>query len=316
MTSFWSVVVTLITLGSIGAFAYLLWVCATNRMGKPEGESMGHEFDGIEELNSDLPKWWTYMFVVTILFGLGYLVLFPGLGNFSGVLNWTSANKQITSLEESRAAVANTNGMVQYDQEVSDANAKFAPIFEAFAAQPVAELAYNEEAIKIGKRLFLQNCSQCHGSDAGGTTGFPNLNDDKWNWGGSPEKIKETIMHGRVAAMAAWGDVLGDEGVDAVVEYVLSLSGRRGLDVKLVELGKSKFGLCAACHGPDGTGNEMFGAPDLTDQTWLYGGSRLAIEESVRNGRAGVMPAWDPILGEDKVHVLSAYVFRLSNPNK
>ena len=317
MTSFWSVIVTLITLGSIAAFAVLLWWCARDKMGKEEGESMGHSFDGIEELNNGLPKWWTIMFVVTILFGLGYLALFPGLGNFPGLLNWTSANKQITSLAESKEAVANPKGMVQYDREVQKANEKYAPLFEAFAQQPVHQLAYNQDAIKIGKRLFLQNCSQCHGSDAKGTTGFPNLTDSDWLWGGSPEAIKHTLMEGRIAAMPSWEAALGgDEGVEAMVEYVASLSGRRGLDVKKVEIGKSKFVLCAACHGMDGKGNNAFGAPNLTDQNWLYGGSKLAIEASIRKGRNGVMPAWKDRLGEDKVHVLTAYIYRLSHPEQ
>ncbi|MCM2681188.1 cytochrome-c oxidase, cbb3-type subunit III [Echinimonas agarilytica] len=316
MNSFWSVAVTLITIGSIAAFTFLLYWCSKDKMGKEEGESMGHSFDGIEELNNGLPKWWTYMFYMTIVFALGYLVLYPGLGNYEGVLGWKSANKNVQSIAESKAAAAAEVGIVQYDVEVRAADAKYAPIFEAFADIPVEELAYNEDAVKIGRRLFLQNCSQCHGSDAGGTTGFPNLTDDKWLWGGTPEDIKHTLLEGRVAAMPAWEETLGDDGVKAVIEYVLSLSGRRGLDVKLVEQGKQKFVLCAACHGPDGTGNKVFGAPDLTDQTWLYGGSRRAIEDTIRNGRAGVMPAWKERLGEDKVHVLTSYIYRLSHPNQ
>ena len=312
MTSFWSVIVTLITLGSIGAFAFLLWWCARDKMGKEEGESMGHSFDGIEELNNGLPKWWTIMFVVTIVISLGYLFLYPGLGNYSGYLNWTSANKTVTSLQESRAATENATGMVQYDREVAAANEKYAPLFEAFSKEPIETLANNEDAIKIGNRLFLQNCSQCHGSDAGGTTGFPNLTDNDWLWGGEPAEIKHSILEGRNAAMPAWESILGDDGVNAMVEYVLSLSGRRGLDVKLVEQGKSKFVLCAACHGPEGQGIQALGAPNLTDQTWLYGGSRLAIETSIRHGRNGVMPLWKDRLGEDKVHVLTAYIYHLS----
>lgn len=316
MTSFWSVVVTLITLGSIAAFAFLLWWCAKDKMGKEEGESMGHNFDGIEELNHGLPKWWTIMFVVTIVFGLGYLALFPGLGNYPGLLNWTSANQKILSLEESRQASAESKGLVQYDQEVKKAEQKYAPIFEAFSKEPIENLAYNEDAFKIGRRLFLQNCSQCHGSDAKGTEGFPNLTDQDWLWGGSPAQIKETILNGRISSgMIAWEAALGgDAGVEAVVEYVASLSGRRGLDVKKVEQGKAKFAICMSCHGTDGKGNHALGAPNLTDQVWLYGGSKRAIEASIRYGRSGVMPPWKERLGEDQVHVLTAYVYRLSNP--
>ena len=247
-------------------------------------------------------------------------MLYPGLGNFEGLLGWKSSNQGILNLSESKASVINAkeSGMlVQYDREVAAADAKYGPIFEAYAAQSIETLAGDEEALKVGQRLFLQNCSQCHGSDARGTTGFPDLTDKDWLYGGSPETIKASIMHGRKAnGMMAWSAALGGEqGVKEVAAFVISLSGRE-VDATAAEAGKAKFAMCAACHGAEGKGSaEMgipLGAPNLTDNVWLYGGSPRAVETSIANGRAGVMPAWDKILGEQKVHVISAYVYSLS----
>jgi len=313
MTSLWSIIVTAITLFSIFGCALLLFWTAKDKMGKEEGESMGHEFDGIEEMNNPLPTWWSIMFGLTIVFGLGYLLLFPGLGNFEGYLGWKSSNQGILNLSESKQAFSEDSHLVQYDMEVKDADKQFAPIFAAYAKQPIDELAHDAEALKVGQRLFQQNCSQCHGSDARGGKGFPNLADNDWLWGGSPEAIKTTILNGRNGVMTPWEQVLGDQGVDEVVEYVLSLSGRRGLNPQMVEAGKGRFMICAACHNADGTGNQLLGAPNLTDKIWLYGGSRKVIEQTVRHGRNGVMPAWKDILGEEKSHVLAAYVYSLSN---
>ena len=324
MTEFWHWWIILLTsISLIGCF-WIITVNLKNYAGVPEGESMGHEFDGIEELNNPLPKWWTYMFYFILVWAIGYLILMPGMGNWEGLLGWKSSNQGIVSIEESRAlsAKAIDEGLlVQFDQEVKHADEVYGPVFQAFAAKPIAELAYDDEAYKVGQRLFLQNCALCHGSDARGSTGFPNLTDNDWLYGGTPEKIKETLMHGRVAAgMAAWGPALGGEqGVKEVAQYVLKLAGRKVND-KMAEAGKAKFALCAACHGANGKGgvlnNLASGAPNLTDNIWLYGGSRRAVEESIRNGRAGVMPAWKDVLGEDKVHVISSYVYRISHPKK
>lgn len=313
MTSLWSIIVTVITLLSIlGSGLLLLWNLK-DKMGKEDGESMGHEFDGIEEMNNPLPTWWSIMFALTIVFGLGYLILFPGLGNFEGILGWRSSNQGILNIAESKQAFESDTYMVKYDLEVKAADAEYAPIFAAYAAKPIEELAKDTEALKVGQRLFQQNCAQCHGSDAKGSKGFPNLTDKDWLWGGSPQDIKTTLLQGRNGVMTPWEQVLGDQGVDEVVEYVLSLSGRRGLDPMKVEAGKGRFVICAACHNADGTGNKMLGAPNLTDNIWLYGGSRKVIEQTVRHGRNGVMPAWKEILGEEKNHVLAAYVYSLSN---
>ena len=280
----------------------------------------GHEFDGIEELNNPLPKWWSTFFLITIIWGFAYLLMYPGLGNFKGLFGWTSSNQDVVSLEDSRAQAehAKANGLiVEYDMEVKQADAKFGPIFDALAAKSIEELAKDEEALKIGQRLFIQNCAQCHGSDARGTTGFPNLADKDWLYGGTPEDIKHSLVHGRVAqGMIGWETMLGgDQGVKDVAAYVLSLSGREA-KAGDVEAGKAKFAMCAACHGADGQGSVelgiALGAPRLNDNIWLYGGSERAVQDSIRYGRAGVMPAWIDILGEQKIHVITAYVYSLS----
>ncbi|RDV24129.1 cytochrome-c oxidase, cbb3-type subunit III [Alteromonas aestuariivivens] len=316
MSMFWTIWISVITLGSIiGCFFLLRW-CLSNFTGVTEGESMGHEFDGIEEINNPLPKWWTILFYICIVWGFLYLALYPGLGAFQGFLGWKSSNQGITTLEESRDArvQAKEAGMlVQYDRELDMAAEKFDPIFAAYAAVPVEELARDPEAVKVGQRLFLQNCSQCHGSDARGQNGgFPNLTDNDWLYGGSGAKIVETLTLGRKAAMPAWFDAMGEQGIKETVAYVLSLSGRE-VDADLASSGKTRFAACAACHGMDGKGNQALGAPNLTDEIWLYGGSERAVTETLTYGRNGVMPSFKNTLGDDKIHVVAAYVYSLSN---
>lgn len=314
MSSFWSIWISVITLGSIlGCFLLLRW-CLKNKTGVKEGDDMHHEFDGIIEMNNQLPRWWTIMFYVVIVWGLLYFLLYPGLGNFQGLLGWKSSNQDIRSLEESRIAMQKdleSGALNEYARQVQFADEKFGPIFDAYAKQDIPTLAKDEEGLKVGQRLFIQNCAQCHGSDARGQRGFPNLTDHDWLYGGSPEQIKTTLLNGRVGAMPAWKDSLGEQGVKEVVAYALSLSGRK-VDAALAEAGQAKFAVCAACHGMDGKGNILMGAPDLTDNIWLYGGSEQAVTETVMNGRNGVMPAWKDILGEEKVHVISAYIYSLS----
>jgi cytochrome c oxidase cbb3-type subunit 3 len=325
MSSFWSIWITVLTLGTLVGCYLLLNYCLKNFAGVEEGEPTGHVFDGIEELNNPLPKWWSTFFLLTIIWGFGYLLLYPGLGNFQGLLGWKSSNQGILNLSESKASIANAKAaglLVQYDREVIAATEKYGPIFDAYAEREILDLATANDdeatsARKVGQRLYLQNCSQCHGSDARGATGFPNLADKDWLYGGSPEMIKATLIHGRKAnGMIAWSAALGGEqGVKEVTAYVLSLSGRE-VDTKAAEVGKVKFAMCAACHGSEGKGSDAMGlalgAPNLTDNIWLYGGSQRAVEMSIANGRAGVMPAWDKILGEQKIHVISAYVYSLS----
>ncbi|NMM41781.1 cytochrome-c oxidase, cbb3-type subunit III [Pseudoalteromonas arctica] len=318
MTSFWSIWVIVLTLSCLFIlFGLLVWNLK-NYAGVKEGESCGHVYDGIEELNNPLPKWWTYMFFATFAWSVYYLAAFPGLGNWEGLGKWTSSNQGVTSLAESKQAVekAHADGrFVKLDAEYRAADERFGPIFAAFAKQNIETLATDEKALEIGQRLFAQNCSQCHGSDARGAQGFPNLSDKDWLYGGTPDKIKETILHGRIAAMPPWGAALGEQGVKEMTAHVLSLSGRT-VNQKDATAGATKFAMCAACHGADGKGsvahNLPFGAPDLTDNIWLYGGSQRAVEETIINGRAGVMPAWKDILGEEKIHLLTAYVYSLS----
>lgn len=314
MSSFWSAWITIITLGTLfGLMALLAWNMR-NFTGVEEGESMGHAFDGIEELNHGLPKWWTIMYWILFAWGFFYLAWYPGLGNWPGLSNWTSSNQGILTIEESRqlAEQARAEGKnVQYDREMVRADENFGPIFQQYASLPIEEIAQNKEAVAIGQRLFLQNCAQCHGSDAGGSPGFPNLKNKDFSWGGSSQEIFTTIMKGRNAAMPGWLDALGEQGVTEVATYVLSLSGR-DVDRDVARAGEQQFAICAACHGQNGKGLAALGAPDLTNNIWLYGGSQKAVEETIRNGRNGVMPAWEHILGEDKVKVLAGYILSLN----
>ncbi len=322
MTTFWSLWITIITLGTIAGVAAILYWCAKDKMGVEEGEDMGHEYDGIRELNNPLPKWWLYMFIATILFGLLYLALYPGLGNFKGLLGWQSSDQTVTSVSDSKQSMelAKQNKAInQYVRELTQADSFFGETFKTLAYSPdgqqllpISQIAQNQDALKVGQRLFLQNCAQCHGSDARGQAGFPNLADHAWLYGGEAQAIKTTIMQGRQGVMPAWSDSLGVEGLQEVTSYVLSLSGRK-VNAKEAAAGKQRFVVCAACHGTDGKGNPAFGAPDLTDNIWLYGGSRQAIQDTIAYGRQGVMPAWGDILGEDKVQLISSYVWSLTN---
>ncbi len=286
-------IITIVLINLLGCLWLLWWTRKRPDDHVAEGESMGHSFDGIEELNNPLPHWWLNLFYFTIAFAFIYLTLYPGWGDGKGVLGWTSTN--------------------QWSTEVEKANNRYDRIFEEYASVPVAELAKNPEAVKIGQRLFGNNCALCHGSDARGNVGYPNLTDSDWLYGGTPEKIVETITGGRNAMMPALGAALGGEqGIKDVAAYVLSLSGRQGSGDAAA--GKAKFDMvCAACHGPEGKGNQMLGSANLTDNVWLYGGTEKTIIETITNGRQGKMPVFKDTLGEQKIHVLAAYVYSLSN---
>ncbi len=295
MSSFWSWFVAILTVGNILACYWLIkWASKPQPGEAATGDVTGHKWDeNLEEYNNPLPRWWLWMFYATIIFSLVYLVLYPGLGNYQGYLGWSSTG--------------------QYQKEMAQAKAKYDPIFAAFANRPIEELAGDPAALKVGERLFLNYCATCHGSTASGAPGFPDLTDNEWLWGSDPQAIKTTILDGRTGAMPAWGDALGAEGVDKVTEYVLSLGGRQH-DAGKAAAGKEIFQtMCAACHGADGKGNPALGAPNLTDDIWLYGGSPGTIRQSIANGRNGHMPAHRDFLGENKVHVLAAYVYSLSN---
>ncbi len=295
MSNFWSWYIIALTT----VFLILVtWLLLATRKGQKTDETTqttGHAYDGIEELDNPLPRWWFMLFVATIIYSIIYLILYPGMGKFPGVLGWTQVG--------------------QYEREVERAEAQFAPIFAKYTKLSIAEVAKDEEANRIGQRLFATNCSVCHGSDARGAFGFPNLTDNDWIWGGEPEQIMDTLLKGRQAAMPAWLAVIGEEGVRNTAGYVRHLSGleSEGIDI---ESGKQVFSTtCATCHGPDGKGNSLLGAPDLTDDVWLYGSSMLQVQHSIRAGRNGNMPA-QAHLGEDKLHMLAAYVYSLSLKDK
>jgi cytochrome c oxidase cbb3-type subunit III len=293
-SDFWSVYVAVITVASIVACGIFLKMLSGKRVAGSSVETMGHVWDGdLEEYNNPLPKWWMWLFYITVVFALVYLVLYPGLGSYAGVYKWSSQG--------------------QWDGEQKKAAERFGPIFDKYAAMDLQQVAADPAAREIGQRLYLNYCSQCHASDAQGSRGFPNLTDGDWLYGGEPQTIKTTILEGRNGMMPALGSVIGQEGTKDVAHYVLSLAGLTHDGLRATK-GKEIFGQsCAACHGAEGKGNPALGAPNLTDRTWLYGAGETTIVETVSKGRNGHMPAWKDFLGDAKVHVLAAYVWSLSN---
>jgi cytochrome c oxidase cbb3-type subunit 3 len=296
MTTFWSIWVTVITLGTIFGCTWLLLSTRKSQTSDVETDrTMGHSFDGIEEYDNPLPKWWFYLFLSTIVFSLGYLALYPGLGNFKGLLGWTSTN--------------------QWEAEVAEADALYGPIYAQYGKTTVPELAKVDDAMKLGQRLFANNCAVCHGSAARGQVGFPNLTDNDWLYGGSPEAILHTLNNGRMGVMPAKGVMpnMTDTQVDQVVNYVLSFSDR-AKDPASVEAGKAVFMQgCAACHGADGKGMQAVGAPNLTDNVWLYGSTFDWIRQTVVNGLQNEMPSQSGRLSQDQIQILAAYVYSMSN---
>ena len=293
LTTFWHVWVSAIVIGSMIACGLLLTLTFKNQKHNEEtDQTTGHSFDGIDELDNPLPKWWMYFFWSTIIFGVVYIFIY-GVGDWTGFGKWSSIG--------------------QWEKEVAQAEEKYAPYYAELNKLSVEELATNKNALATGQRIFASNCALCHGSTATGALGFPNLTDTDWLYGGTADAIKHTITNGRNGAMPANGlkpDMTASERSD-IAAHVLSLSGRTGAGD--ASKGSALYAqACAACHTADGTGNQMVGAPNLTDNIWLYGGSEKQIEFTIENGRAGVMPAWKDILGEDKVHVLSGYVYSLS----
>ena len=300
LSTFWQVWIAAIVLGSMIGCGLLIMYTSKGQRNEETDQTTGHAYDGIEELDNPLPRWWVFMFWGTIVFGFGYLSAY-GLGNYDGWLTVTVDDKEVTW--------TSTN---QWKAEVQAFDKEIAPLYAEYRATDIAELAKNEDALQTGQRLFKSNCSVCHGTAAKGAQGFPNLTDNDWLYGGKPENIKQTIMYGRQGAMPAWGPVLGDEGVAEMAQYVRSLSGLEH-SAEAAEKAAPKFQqLCMACHGADGKGNQLVGAPNLTDDIWLYGGATKQIEFTLKHGRNGKMPAQSEILGEDKVHVLSAYIYSLS----
>ncbi len=298
---FWDYYIVVITLLSIAGCGLLLWSQSRYRVkaladGSPAAGhgTTGHVWDeDLTELNTPMPRWWMWLFYLTIVFALVYLALYPGLGSYAGRFGWKSAGA--------------------YQAELKQAEADYGPLFDKYAKQDLKAVAADPQAHAIGERLFLTYCAQCHGSDARGNKGFPNLTDGDWLYGGDPAMIKTTIMHGRNGQMPPMAAALGsDKDVENVAHYVRSLSDLTTDPIK-VAFGKPKFAVCAACHGADGHGNQALGAPNLSDKVWLYGGSADTIMETIRKGRTSTMPAFDAFLGEPKVHLLAAYVWSLSN---
>jgi cytochrome c oxidase cbb3-type subunit 3 len=293
-SGFWSVYISIITVVSIIACGVLLQMMTTRKVSGSQVETTGHSWDeDLVEYNNPLPRWWIWLFWITIVFSLVYLVLYPGLGAFTGTYQWTSTK--------------------QHDDEVKLANSQSAPVYDKYAKADLKQLAADPAAMAIGQKLFLNNCAQCHSSDARGGKGYPNLSDTHWIWGGEPETIKETIANGRKAIMPPWGAVLGDDGVKDMAHYVLSLNGST-FDSLRAARGKEKFGsVCAACHGPEGKGNPAIGAENLNSVVLLHGADEPALIETISKGRIDAMPPQKELLGDAKVHILAAYVWSLAN---
>ena len=293
-SGFWSIYITVITLVGLVGCGVFLWIQGYAK--HQPGKTMGHSWDEtLEEYNNPLPRWWSWMFYITVVFALVYLAFYPGLGSYQGIIGWTSVG--------------------QWQEEQDYAKAQYAPIYEKYAKMDLQAVAVDPAAQEVGKNLYMTYCVQCHGSDAKGSPGYPNLTDLAWLWGGTPEAIKTSISQGRQGVMPAYGgqpDVIGGEvGAREVAHYVRSLSKLKH-DTELAGKGKNRFErACAACHKSDGTGLETLGAPNLTDRTWLYGSREQVIVEGIINGRTNKMPAWQNFLGEAKVHLLTAYIISL-----
>jgi len=297
-SGFWDLYIAVISVVSIVACALFLKSQSIRKapaeaQAGPEQATTGHTWDeDLAEYNNPLPRWWSWLFYITIVFSIVYLVLYPGLGSWQGTLGWSQVG--------------------QLEQEIAAAEKQFGPIYEKFAAREVQELAASPQALAAGQKLFLNNCAQCHASDGGGSRGFPNLADMDWLWGGSPEAIKTSITDGRTGMMPAWRQALGEQGVKDVAHYVMSLSGMANDSIRTAR-GKEAFDRnCVACHGAQGKGNPAMGAPDLADKVWLHGSSEERIIETISKGRVDQMPAHKEKLSGAQIHLLTSYVYSLS----
>jgi cytochrome c oxidase cbb3-type subunit III len=301
MSNSWSWYVIAMTVLVVVGSALLLWRTSGKRPGDAAQET-GHVWDGdLREYDKPLPRWWINLFYLTIVFLVLYLVVYPGLGNFAGTQQWSSRR--------------------QHDVDRAATDAKLAATFRAYDGQPIEQLAANPSALALGRSLFASHCAACHGSLGQGAPGYPNLTDDIWQWGGTSAEVLQTVLHGRTAAMPPWGQVLeqmgGRHAVDAVAIYVQTLSDpqdRAANAPVAANAARLYMAVCAACHGPQGKGNPQIGAPDLTDSNWLYDGRRATIRAGIRQGRAGVMPAHLPLLGETRARLAAAYAWSLSHP--
>lgn len=296
MTAFWHWYVAALTLVFIAVTVWLF--VSTGKAKVPTGqnehgeETTGHVWDeDLAELNNPMPRWWLWLFYISVIFALAYLVLYPGLGTYKGRLGWTSTE--------------------QYEEEMAYANEVFESRFAQLADQPLDALALNTEAVQVGRNLFAHNCSTCHGSDARGAEGYPNLTDDHWIWGGQADQVWHSIYYGRQAAMPGFGASLTEQDVTRVATYVQQLAGL-DVDMTMAAQGKKQFDLiCAACHGVNGLGNPLLGAPNLTRGIYTYGGSLDDIRHTITNGRNGVMPAQRQLLGETRAKLVAAYILSM-----
>jgi cytochrome c oxidase cbb3-type subunit 3 len=293
-SDFWNYYVIILTLLSVigcGVFLYFLSRHKIKQGASPD--TTGHVWDeNLQEYNNPLPRWWMMLFYITIIFSIAYLLLYPGLGRSTGALGWSSTQQHVSELEK--------------------AAKEYGPIYAKYAAMSLDDITKDPAGLAIGQRLFLNNCAQCHGSDGRGAKGFPNLADHDWLWGSSPEAIKISVLEGRQGVMPPMGAALGSpEAVENVAHYVLSLSGSAHEATKAAA-GKPLFAACAACHGAEGKGNIAMGAPNLTDKVWLVSGTVAGVTKTINEGRNGVMPGWKEFLGEEKSHIVSAYVLSLS----
>ena len=295
MPAFWA---WFVAVGTIVFVIWCVWLVSWSAKQGPQGKEdedlVGHKWDGdLEEWNNPAPRWWLYLYFITILWGAAYLVMYPGLGITGGLLSWSQEG--------------------QYDAEMQAAEERYAPIYERFAGMEFQALAEDPDALALGRSLFASYCTTCHGSDARGGPGYPNLTDDNWQWGSTEQDIINTITNGRIAIMTPWAPMLGsEEAVDNMVHYVRSLSGLVEPNETAASAQTQFTTFCAACHMPTGVGNPILGAPNLTDDVWLYGPSEDDIRTAIVEGRNGQMPAHGEFLGENRTRILAAYVYSLS----
>ena len=293
MSTFWSVTVSVVVILNILACLWLLVWASKKQPGEvEEGEEKDHVWDeDLRELNNPLPRWWLHVFILSIVFGLGYLVAYPGLGNFPGVLGWTQEK--------------------QHDERLAEVEERRAAFYAEFEGKSLTELAADPAARSFGNELFSIECAGCHGVNATGAVGFPNLTDDAWLWGNDPQTVRTSIANGRQAVMPAFGAALDKDVVPALVEYVRNWENADLPDEGLEEAKQAFQRTCMACHGPEGKGNPMMGAPNLRNGEWLYGGDAASVRQSILSGRNGNMPAFGNKRSEMDIDLLAAYVLGL-----
>ncbi|MBS7351409.1 MAG: cytochrome-c oxidase, cbb3-type subunit III [Comamonas sp.] len=301
INSFWPIYISVISAAGVFGCLLLLILTARKKVESAEDNTTGHVWDGdLRELNNPMPRWWMWLFVSTVVFATFYLIAYPGMGSYSGQLGWSQVGA--------------------YEKEVERAEAELAPLYASYNSMSAEEMSKDSAAMAIGANLFQNNCAQCHSSDARGGKSFPNLTDNDWLWGGNPEQIHATITNGRMGVMPPQAEAIGTpDDVRNLANYVLSLSGSPHDSAK-ASMGKDKFLVCSACHGPDGKGNQALGAPNLTDDIWLHGWGESLVIDMINNGKTNIMPPQAKENGgkltPEQVNVLTAYVWSLSNkPN-